>query len=92
LATAPASRGPALGQRLDVGVAHERREQLGHALVGGGRYEAGLEPAQPEHLPNEVDDVADPDLLERVGGVERIGDARQQLLVAGDVLARDQRR
>ena len=51
-----------------------------------------LEPAQAEHLPGEIDHVAHPDFLQHVRRLERAGDARQEIVIGGRVLALDQRR
>ena len=54
--------------------------------------QAGLEPPQPHHLPDEIDDVAHPDLLDHVRGRDRRRDAGGELVVAGEILAAHQGR
>jgi hypothetical protein len=42
----------------------------------------GLEPTQPQHLPGEIDDVAQEHVLEQVSRPERARHAREQLVIA----------
>ena len=60
--------------------------------MGAGLHQMSLDPAQPAHLPGKIGHVADPDLLQHVGGLNHGPDAPEQTIVGLAALACDQDR
>jgi hypothetical protein len=52
----------------------------------------GLEAPQAEGAPDEIDDLANPDILENVGWLHGCGNADEKLVIGGGILALDERR
>src|SRR6266404_2455155 len=52
----------------------------------------GLEAPQAEGAPDEIDDLANPDILENVGWLYGCGNAEEKLVIGGGILALDERR
>jgi hypothetical protein len=51
------------------------------------RHEIRLKPAQTECLPDEVDDVSDPNLLKNVSWLHGSGNSREELIIGCRVLS-----
>ena len=61
------ARGPAPGEPIRLRPADQRRQPMSQRLAGARRHQASLEAAQPKRLPDQIDDIADPNLLENIG-------------------------
>ena len=86
------ARGPAAGEAFGLIRSDRTDEARSERAARAPDQQAGLEAAQAERLPDQIDDVAHPDLLENVGGPHRRGHAQEKLVVARRILALDERR